>query len=330
MNPPTNEISKLLDGSVTAEEKVLVSEWRQASPENETHFQEMSYIWSVTHQEKLQEQKNLDIDTEAALVKVHQKMNEGKVVEMPVRRNYLAIACGLSVLIVAAFLLKQFMGETTMTQIIASADSGQSVILPDGSSVWMEPSTEIAYDKNFTEGRTIQVKGEVYVDVVRDESKPFIVNTPHLKVGVLGTSFVINDVAGGDQASVTVLSGKVSVTDVTSQNNVILTKDMTAEYKGQNASLNIAAESRDINHLYHATNELVFVNITLEEMINQLEKITDRKITLENAALKGCLFKGHFKTNDLEVILKNIQPIYNFNYISKNGVYTIADGYCNK
>lgn len=38
----------------------------------------------------------------------------------------------------------------------------------------------------------IQVQGEIYIEVVRDESKPFYVQTPKFTVNVLGTSFNVS------------------------------------------------------------------------------------------------------------------------------------------
>ncbi len=330
MEAPVNIISKYLDGDISAKETAALSDWRQSAAENETYFQEMAYLWSKTKDSLSQQPATLAIDTEAALQKLHQKMNDAPVVKMPARRNYLAIAASVSILIAAAFLLRQYVGTASPTQIIASADAGQTVTLPDGSTVWMEPLSELSYDPAFADGRDIHTSGEVFVDVVRDESQPFTVHTPHLTVGVLGTSFVINDGANLTEATVTVLTGKVSVTDKATNKNVTLTKDMTAEYNQQAASLNIGDTARDINHLYDATGELVFVNATLEDMVSRLEALTNNKITLQNEALKDCLFKGHFKTKDLETILQSIQPIYHFTYISKNGQYIIDNGYCNK
>jgi len=329
MEAPVNVISKYLNGYIDAEEKSILKNWRQASIENENYFQEMAYIWSKTNYSLSQQSEDLPVDTEAALIKVHQRMDEGTVVSMPARRRYLSIAASLSILIVAAYFIKQVLSEAPITQIVASADTGQTVTLPDGSTVWMEPSAEIAYSPSFKQGRTIQASGEVFVDVVRDESKPFTVHTPHLSVGVLGTSFVINDIDKGDNASVTVLTGKVSVTDIASDKIVILTKDMTAEYTHESQNLKVADTVRDINHLYEATGELVFVNTTLDVMINQLATITKNRIIIENAELKDCLFKGRFKTKDLDSILKSIQPIYNFSYNFENGEYIIANGFCN-
>jgi len=330
MDAPIDSISKYLNGELATQEMAALSSWRKASPENEKYFQQMSYIWTSSHDAIDQAQEKLEIDTEAALQRVHRKMDSAKVVVLPKRRNYIAIACSLSLLLGAAFLFKLFVQEPDKVQIMASTEVGQSVALPDGSKVWMEPSSQLSYQKNFSDGRSIQVFGEIYVDVVRDEARAFTVQTPHLQVEVLGTSFVINDTEDSEEPSVTVLTGKVSVTEVNANKRVIITKDMTAEYNTRSEALEISENGRDINHMYHATGELVFINQTLDQVFKQLEDVTEQKVLLKNNGLKDCLFKGRFKTDDMETILKNIQPIYNFNYMLENGTYVITNGYCNK
>src|SRR5690606_26341240 len=59
--------------------------------------------------------------------------------------------------------------------------------------------------------REVFMEGEVFFEIHRDESKPFIVHTKNLTTSVLGTSFAISEDAATQLSQVSVLTGKVKV-----------------------------------------------------------------------------------------------------------------------
>lgn len=330
MNLPTDDIVKFLDGSLSYDRTEEIQEWRNETPENETYFQELSYIWKLSNQSLTQEKDMLVIDTEAALKNVSQKIDSTPVVQLKPRRQFLAIACGLIALICTAFLLKPFLIKSPDMILIASNENNEKVELPDGSIAYLEPFSELSYSSTFADQRDIKASGEIYFDVERDPTKPFIIQTPKLNVKVLGTSFVILDEPDDDEASVTVISGKVHVEDKLKNKSIILTKEMTGMYSSPTNDLTIQKIPRNINHLHHITQYVSFYNNNLKDVKSELEKISDFKITMQNPALNSCLFTGQFKTNNVEDILKSIQPIYNFNMHLKGNEYIITNGYCKK
>ncbi|MFW8423776.1 FecR family protein, partial [Klebsiella pneumoniae] len=69
------------------------------------------------------------------------------------------------------------------------------IILPDGSSLWINSGSCISYSSDFVAKRKLNVQGEVYLDVRKDAAHPFVVKTNRLEVTVLGTSFNVTDYA---------------------------------------------------------------------------------------------------------------------------------------
>ena len=62
-----------------------------------------------------------------------------------------------------------------------------SLILPDGTKVWVNSGTVVQFPEIFEkEKRMIYVEGEVYLEVTKDESRPFYVKTNQMEVKVLG------------------------------------------------------------------------------------------------------------------------------------------------
>lgn len=96
---------------------------------------------------------------------------------------------------------------------ITTPKGGQwSIILADGSHIWLNATSEITFPLVFRgDERTVILKGEAYFEVAKDKSHPFIVKSKQQEVEVLGTHFDIN--AYGDEPAVktTLLEGSVQV-----------------------------------------------------------------------------------------------------------------------
>lgn len=87
------------------------------------------------------------------------------------------------------------------------------LILPDGSGVWLNAASSVTFPATFTgKERTVKVSGEVYLEVVKDVERPFIVDVNGKEsVEVLGTSFNINSYEDEEGIRTTLLQGSVRV-----------------------------------------------------------------------------------------------------------------------
>jgi ferric-dicitrate binding protein FerR (iron transport regulator) len=100
----------------------------------------------------------------------------------------------------------------TIITIVADS-SGREVFLPDSSTVSLKAGASIRYDESaFAENRTVEIEGEGFFSVTRDELHPFIVTADNLVVKVLGTEFNVKALRSEIIAEVVVKSGSVEVT----------------------------------------------------------------------------------------------------------------------
>lgn len=86
------------------------------------------------------------------------------------------------------------------------------IVLPDGSTVWLNASSSIKFPARFTgKTRTVEITGEAFFEVKKNTELPFMVQTKHLGVGVLGTSFNINCYEDEPASTLTLKDGSVQL-----------------------------------------------------------------------------------------------------------------------
>ena len=67
------------------------------------------------------------------------------------------------------------------------------IVLDDGTEIWLNSASELKYPAHFVGNeRRVQLTGEAYFQVARNEAAPFIVETRDMDVKVLGTSFNVS------------------------------------------------------------------------------------------------------------------------------------------
>ena len=88
-----------------------------------------------------------------------------------------------------------------------------SVVLSDGSKVWLNASSSIEFPAAFTnDSRRVHIKGEAYFEIAKDARRPFYVVSRGAEVKVLGTHFNVKSYLDEYRSEVTLLEGSVKFT----------------------------------------------------------------------------------------------------------------------
>ncbi|WP_308744073.1 FecR family protein [uncultured Bacteroides sp.] len=102
--------------------------------------------------------------------------------------------------------------EGNYNQLIVPNGKRSTLAFEDGTRMWVNAGSRVIYPNKFKkERREIFVDGEVYMEVARDEERPFIVKTSTMNIRVLGTAFNVTAYKKDVQSSVVLASGSVSV-----------------------------------------------------------------------------------------------------------------------
>jgi len=102
------------------------------------------------------------------------------------------------------------------TEKVNNAAMALPLVLPDGTSVQLATGSRITYANHFDSGSTrdVYLTGEAFFSVAANPRRPFRVITNEITTKVLGTSFSVRCYDKDTTISVSVSSGKVSVSGI--------------------------------------------------------------------------------------------------------------------
>lgn len=97
-------------------------------------------------------------------------------------------------------------------QLLTPKGKRSVLTFSDGSKAWVNAGTRVIYPAKFVgKEREIYVDGEIYIEVFKDKSRPFIVKTKDMNVQVLGTKFNVTAYEADATSRVVLTEGSVAV-----------------------------------------------------------------------------------------------------------------------
>ncbi|MGM9478293.1 FecR domain-containing protein [Pedobacter sp. GSP4] len=171
--------------------------------------------------------------------------------------------------------------QAASVNLISTPRGGQyQVSLPDGTKVWLNAASTLRYPSSFAKNeRRVELQGEAYFEVSKDQSRPFRVSTKQQTVEVLGTHFNINAYSDEDFVKTTLLEGSVNVTSAT--NSIKLSPGQQAQLNYADAKLRLNANV-DVDKEMAWKNDLfAFDNDDLKTIMRQISRWYDLDIVYQ-------------------------------------------------
>lgn len=201
--------------------------------------------------------------------------------------------------------------------------------LSDGTIAHLNAGSSVRYPIQFLEGmeRQIFVTGEAYLDVAEDKQHPFIVNAKELNVRVLGTEFNVSAYPEDETTEIVLVEGSVSLyTDnevYENGKNTLLESGYKASFDKTNESIAKEAVSTGIYTSWR-NGELVFRDMTFENILKKLERRYDVTITNDNMQLSREKFQASFgELPPIEMVLDELKEVYDIDYSINGNKITI-------
>lgn len=212
--------------------------------------------------------------------------------------------------------------ELVYNTIIVPRGGEYSLVLADGSRVWLNSETELTYPAVFSkQERHLILKGEAFFEVARDTLRPFIVESRHNRVEVLGTRFNVSAYDDLSPVKTTLLQGSVKITN--GHDHLLLHPGEQAECS-ENRLESHPVDAKMIASWVYGTFE--FENMTLAEITDQLGRWYDVDFLYENPVLKAITFTGAAtRYKDLGFMLSMLEQLSGVRFIITGKTIRVVD-----
>ncbi len=221
---PRKRLEDFYEGKLNPQEVQELLDWLDTSEAEDLLSAEIIQLWS----QKIKSQKEVKWDNQPLWEKINKEKSGYSQPylrkEVPQKRlgfpiwlkaGVVLLVLGLSALFWMN--LQQGQGNkdislsTAGKLITRSNAAGQKtrINLPDGSTVFLNSESKLIYPEDFRNNRSIQLEGEGFFKVAKDPKHPFTVEANGILTTALGTSFNINTFTPDQKVAVTLLTGKV-------------------------------------------------------------------------------------------------------------------------
>lgn len=169
--------------------------------------------------------------------------------------------------------------QTVYNTISTPRGGKYKVMLPDETEVWLNAMSSIRFPTQFTgKTREVEITGEVYFEVTRNEAQPFWVRTGDQVVKVLGTQFNVKAYSDEEAIRTTLVEGSVVVETAGDKVQIEPGEQVVNQFNAD-----VVVETVDTEQAIAWKNGLFqFWDTDLKEIMRQLSRWYDVKITYLN------------------------------------------------
>lgn len=290
-------IANFQSREATQAEEDELNRWIEESPANKRLFEETKRIWQKS--QSYFPASEISSDRDKIKNQISQQTNKAsKTIGLPSWLFRVAAVLALPVMLGIGWYLgsTEISSETQMCEVTAPKGQITKCLLADGTEVWLNAGSTLKYDPALNgKMREVKLDGEAYFRVSKNRKKPFVVSTQQAQIKVLGTVFNLKAYSGEDMVEATLEEGSVEFCVYGSVTKPVELKP------GEQLVYNISekkitlAEVDTYLHTAWKDGKFVFKDADLNIIIQELEKLYDVRIHLENDSLRKLHFRGMFE-----------------------------------
>jgi ferric-dicitrate binding protein FerR (iron transport regulator) len=250
-----------------------------------------------------------------------------------------AVAAAALIVITLIFFLnteKKSALSVSENTITTKPGSKSKVQLPDGTLVWLNADSKIAYDDNFQgKYREVQLSGEAYFEVTKDKEHPFIIHTKTIDIKVLGTVFNVRSYDNEKTTETSLIKGSVEITIHNAGRKIVLkpneklvvqnsdtalsTDQLPVKENSDDAvislkKIHIIEKDSSASETLWIKNKLAFDNEPLEEIALKIERWYDVHVVINSDVLKNTKYSAIFEDESLSQVMEALKLSGNFKY----------------
>lgn len=298
-------IGKYLAHEASSEERNALEAWLAESADNRHYFDQLKTIFdnaaSITNIPQF--------DTDAAWIKLRLKVHQrprGRSVDFKLDfkpdgfdlKLLWRIAASIVIIAAVGFFTYRMFQPSVSTMQVATETKTKSDTLPDGSDIFLNKKTTVAYSYNKrSKTHTVKLKGEAYFNIQHDDDKTFIVDIDGVMIRDIGTSFNVKAYPDSSTIEVTVEEGEVLF--YSEDKNITLKAGGKGIYHKDTKSFEVTEAEPNISA--YKTKVFVFSDAELRTVVAQLNRVYDKQIIYEDH-LRSCRYTSTFTNMEIEEI----------------------------
>ncbi len=295
-------LARLQGDARTPAREAAFADWLQADPAHAAAFEHATDIWSILP---------------GAASGLHEPRREMRPAPLPPARSRwpelaLAASLVLALCIGALFWLMRPPSYST------GVGEQQVATLEDGSRIALNTNSRLQVRYGASE-RLIELDhGEAMFEVAHNAARPFIVRAGNKQVRAVGTSFVVR--RDGDAVVVTLLQGKVAVTDIhpaspQARPTYLVPGNRLRAIASQPARID---EQPAEAATAWRRGQAMFADTPLADAVTELNRYGGPRLVLDDPAIAGLRVSGVFATNDTEEFARAVAALHGL-HVTQSG-----------
>lgn len=325
-----------ITGEIDPKDKNLVKDWISQSPENKKYFNHLRDIWESSC--------TIDRHTRISADKTWKRVDKKIRIRQVSEKNSYAFL-KIAAIFILAFALG-FLVDSMVPPVVGDKISGKynitetprgaksKVLLADGTTVWLNADSKLKYPVHFSgKERLVELEGEGFFEVKKNEKKPFTVQASDIKIKALGTSFNVKAYTNEGTIETTLVEGLVAIEEKKGKETILLKPNQKATYYKETNKVEtvtnkeettstaqrqpekekpvpgqvVVDEHADIEvNTSWKDNQWIIRNKTLENLAVEIERKYNVYIIFNSDSLKTFRYSGTLADEPLEQVLSLI------------------------
>jgi len=345
-------VIQYLQGTISREDEKLLIEWIKNNPDSIKELSDFRKLWGISETASKLTDDTIENEWKLLRQKVYRlKINEKKPTSrilywLPRFAAIFILGAVFSVLV--SYLIQNSTSQKlTYYEINTPAGAKSQVTLPDGTTIWLNASSNLKYSNQFgKKSREVFLEGEALFKVAHNKSKVFVVQTSDLKIKAYGTTFNVKSYGEENTVETTLIEGSIGVTRTKFSNKkedeVMLESNQSVVYykptrhvkvsetKSAVAEKELKTEPRrkltymiskgiDTTPVTAWKDGTLFITSeTLKQLAVKLERKYDVTIHFDNEQLEKLKFTGVLENETIEQVIDAIGIAAHIDYRIKD------------
>jgi len=195
--------------------------------------------------------------------------------------------------------------QFSMQKITNPPGVRSELILPDGSKVWLNAESTIRYQIPFDlKSRSVELTGEAFFEVKKDEQRPFHVESGKLRATVLGTCFNYKAFPEDTVTEIVLAEGKVRLNSISFKTGkeIILESGERAVVHKKTNQTEVSVEKTEKYIGWHE-GKLIFDECPLSEVARRLDRWFGIDVKIADPGILNYQISTTFENESLQQIL---------------------------